>query len=231
MTDLEILIMDGTSNDNTLDIVNSYHDTRIKVYSEPDEGIYDAMNKGIGKAQGEWLYFIGSDDYLCDANVFKKVFSKIEITDDIIYGNVVSKLPEKNYGEWSLETLEYNRCHQAIFYKKDIFEKFGLYNLKYKILADHDFNLNWMLNSYIQKKYIDLSIAYYNCNGISSKSVNDGFYDDLYYKILHWPNLHLPIELRIKYTQKATLKAKNIIAKTHYQIIILYLRLYRFLTL
>ena len=64
--DWELLVMDGMSRDGTLEIVRQYSskDSRIRVYSEPDNGIYDAMNKGIDKSQGEWLYFMGSDDSL-----------------------------------------------------------------------------------------------------------------------------------------------------------------------
>ena len=61
-TDWEVLMMDGVSNDDTIKIASSYQDSRIRIYSEPDKGIYDAMNKGIDKAHGEWLYFIDSDD-------------------------------------------------------------------------------------------------------------------------------------------------------------------------
>ena len=62
LNDLEVLIMDGVSTDQTLDIAKTYNDNRIRIFSEPDNGVYDAMNKGIDKASGEWLYFLGSDD-------------------------------------------------------------------------------------------------------------------------------------------------------------------------
>ena len=74
-TDWEVLVMDGVSTDNTIKVAQSYNDSRIHIFSEPDKGIYDAMNKGIEKAQGEWLYFLGSDDWLLNGNVFDSLFS------------------------------------------------------------------------------------------------------------------------------------------------------------
>ncbi|MBP5724119.1 MAG: glycosyltransferase [Bacteroidales bacterium] len=74
MQDFEVLVMDGASTDNTGEIVASYNDERIKFYSEPDKGIYDAMTKGITKAQGESLYFISIDDWLINNNEFRSLF-------------------------------------------------------------------------------------------------------------------------------------------------------------
>ena len=73
-TDWEVLMKDGVSNDDTIIIASSYQDSRIRIYSEPDKGIYDAMNKGIDKAQGEWLYFLGSDDWLLNNCVLEEIF-------------------------------------------------------------------------------------------------------------------------------------------------------------
>src|SRR2546422_844446 len=75
--DFEILVLDGCSGDNTIEIAKSYKDTRIRIWSEKDEGIYDAMNKGIEKATGKWLYFLGSDDELYNNAILEKVFHKV----------------------------------------------------------------------------------------------------------------------------------------------------------
>lgn len=74
-TNWEVLIMDGISTDDTLKMAQSYNDSRIRIYSEPDNGIYDAMNKGINKANGEWLYFLGSDDCLFSKDVLSNIFN------------------------------------------------------------------------------------------------------------------------------------------------------------
>ena len=84
-TDWEVLMMDGVSNDDTIKIASSYQDSRIQIYSEPDKGIYDAMNKGIDKAQGEWLYFLGSDDWLFNCNSLKDIFCNNINQYDVVY--------------------------------------------------------------------------------------------------------------------------------------------------
>ena len=86
--DWEVLIMDGVSTDDTLKVAKSYNDSRIRIYSEPDKGIYDAMNKGIKKAAGNWLYFIGCDDWLLASNTLESIFSMDINKYDIIYGDV-----------------------------------------------------------------------------------------------------------------------------------------------
>lgn len=168
-TDWEVLIMDGVSTDNTIKIAQSYKDNRIHIYSEPDKGIYEAMNKGIKKANGEWLYFLGSDDWLLNKNVLQQVFYSEIDGYDVIYGNVEApQLWPQHSGEWSLETLDYNRCHQGIFYRKTIFRRLGYYNLEYPVLADYDLNLKWFFSSKIKKKYISITIAHYSMDGYNT---------------------------------------------------------------
>ena len=87
-TDWEVLMMDGVSNDDTIKIASSCQDSRIRIYSEPDKGIYDAMNKGIDKSRGEWLYFLGSDDYLFNSHSLEDVFKNDIEKYDVVYGDV-----------------------------------------------------------------------------------------------------------------------------------------------
>ena len=159
-TDWEVLIMDGVSTDDTLKVAQSYNDSRIRIYSEPDKGIYDAMNNGIKKAQGEWLYFLGSDDWLLNATVLNQIFSNDIEKYDVIYGDVESThLDQLHHGEWDMMKIKYkyNICHQAIFYRKKIFKKIGLYNLKYPLLADFDFNMRWFFNTNTKSNYIPIN--------------------------------------------------------------------------
>lgn len=183
--DWEVLVMDGASTDGTANVVKSFNDKRIKFYSESDKGIYDAMNKGIRRSQGEWLYFLGSDDWLYDKDVLACFFRDNDFSQyDVVYGDVnAPHLNERNQGEWSLDSLMYNRCHQAIFYKKYLFAKFGYYNLKYKVWADFDFNLKWFLNVKTKSSYVSKSISFFSADGISSQEVDSKFIKD-YYKLL-----------------------------------------------
>lgn len=169
-TDWEVLVMDGASTDDTTKVAQSYNDSRIRIYSEPDKGIYDAMNKGIKKAQGEWLYFLGSDDWLLNDNVLNDVFVQCEINGyDVVYGEVdAPHLASNHSGEWTLQTIDRNRCHQAIFYKRKVFRRLGNYNTKYKVWADYDLNLKWFFDTKVKKKHIPAMIAHYSEGGYST---------------------------------------------------------------
>ena len=171
--DWELLIMDGVSTDNTIEIAQSYNDPRIRIFSEPDKGIYDAMNKGIKKANGQWLYFLGSDDWLYNPEVFTSFFSYNIDKFDVVYGDVEAEhLDPIHKGEWSMSAIEYNRCHQAILYKKSIFKRLGYYNLAYQIWADYDLNLKWFFSNRIKNRYIPLTIAHYSEGGVSSTCID-----------------------------------------------------------
>lgn len=174
----EVLIIDGVSTDSTLSIVKSYQDSRLKITSEPDTGIYDAMNKGVKLAKGEWLYFLGSDDLLYSNSILNEIYrilfgSKCKI----VYGNVVVigdagwAVDKAIYdGKFQLsKLLSKNICHQAIFYQAKILKKVS-YNTKYKLCADYDLNL--YLWSRYKFQYITNIVAYFH-GGNTSSTMND----------------------------------------------------------
>lgn len=180
----EHLIIDGLSSDGTLAIAKKYADeySHIKWISEKDEGIYDAMNNGIDMATGEWIYFLGSDDIFYNGNVLEKVFENEEnLIQDVLYGNVLWGDTGKIYdGKFSLlKLMQKNICHQAIFFKKSVFEKLGKFETKYKVLADWFLNIKWMNDESIKNKYINVVIAKYNTNGYSSKLSDERFKFDV----------------------------------------------------
>lgn len=179
--DFEVVLIDGVSSDNTIEIVNQYNNLlSIHIVSENDDGIYDAMNKGIKMAKGEWVYFMGSDDKLFNENVLSSVVRHIDESTDIIYGNSVW-VPENKEEKGAcdhLRTLTYSINHQRILYRKALFEKYGLFNIKYKIAADHERNIRFFCAPEVKKKYIDLNIAYYFSGGYSSNKVDEKFWDD-----------------------------------------------------
>lgn len=185
-TDWEVLIMDGLSTDDTLEIAQSYNDSRIHIYSEPDKGIYDAMNKGIKRAVGKWLYFIGCDDWLLASNTLESIFSMDINKYDIIYGDVEAEhLAPEHSGEWSLAAIDYNRCHQCIFYRKEVFKKVGMYNLSYPVFADFDLNLKWFFSKRLKHQYVPITVAHYSEGGYSSRQKDTLFYEKLpYLKLL-----------------------------------------------
>lgn len=168
----EIVIMDGAQDELTASLATEYKELNIRYYAEKDEGVYDAMNKAIARASGEWLFFMGCDDLLYDATVLADVSKFLTDEWDMVYGNVVLKSNKQLYdGESSLEKLLNvgNICHQAIFYKKEVFAKLGGYHLRYKIWADWDFNLRCFKHPAVRITYIDRVVALYNdTSGISS---------------------------------------------------------------
>ena len=174
------------SNDDTIKIA-SYQDSHIRIYSEPDKGIYDAMNKGIDKAQGEWLYFLGSDDWLYNSESFEDLFNNDVDSYDVIYGDVEGAYYDiRQNGEWTWDRLNYNRIHQAVLYKKSVFTKLGYYNLIYRVAADHDLNLKWRLNPYIRSMYFPLIIAHFCRGGTSAIYIDRVWEKDYELNILRY---------------------------------------------
>lgn len=181
--DFEIIIIDGASTDRTMGIVRNYSETdqRVTFISEKDKGIYDAMNKGISIARGEWLYFMGSDDRLHNNNVLALIFAEIEIDRlDVIYGNVFSPHFNGIYdGEFDDRKIyEKNICHQAVLLRKKIFGITGPFDIRYKGHADWDHNLKWFLNPAIKKKYVDVIFAEYGEGGYSSLNPDQKFAEE-----------------------------------------------------
>jgi glycosyltransferase involved in cell wall biosynthesis len=215
-TSFEILIMDGLSTDNTLKIAQDYHNYKIKIHSEKDDGIYDAMNKGIKASTGKWLYFLGSDDYLYNDAVLRSINTYIENNaPDVIYGNVISPVfPGKYNGEYDcVKIYKENICHQAIFFKKQLFEKTGLFNLKYKILADYDHNLKWFLDKKTKIVYVSDAIAFYNDKGISTLNKDCPFEQDRGYNYVLYGLWSIPKRFLLLCGQKELLHGKTTVRK------------------
>jgi len=186
--DFEILIRDEVSTDNTLKIARSFNDNRIRIYSEPDKGIYDAMNKGIKLAKGQWLYFLGSDDVLFDNTVLYAVHKfLITKTMQVVYGDVFiegdatwAKDGDVYDGNFTVKKLlTKNICHQSIFYKRDFLLKNKLtFSLQYPICSDWDFNLKcWKKSRFL---YLPGIMAVFKAGGASTrKDIDDLFFRDI----------------------------------------------------
>ena len=173
---IEHWFIDGFSTDDSVSIIKQYTCSypHIKYISETDEGIYDAMNKGIHLAKGEWLYFLGSDDELCEGIILglNDAFNK---NAGIIYGNVLinNRLYNGEYNKSKL--LKSNICHQAIFTHNSVFKSIGLFNSKFKVLADWDFNIKCFFKGF-EFYFTDIVIAKYSNEGYSNtKAVESGY--------------------------------------------------------
>jgi glycosyltransferase involved in cell wall biosynthesis len=169
---IELIIGDGDSQDKTKDIILKYKGYINIFISEKDNGIYDAMNKGIRLSHGKFLYFLGADDKLL---IDMSYLNDILINEDTVYyGKVLLTNPIMVYGErFSTKNLiTRNICHQSIFYPATILKK-NLYNLQYKYLADYALNLK-LWNKY-KFDYINYIIAEYNTCGLSSTNIDQVF--------------------------------------------------------
>ena len=183
--DFEVLVMDGQSSDDTGAIVERFRKkySNIHFFSDRDKGIYDAMNKGIGLARGKWLLFLGADDELYDASVLADVAAELHgQTADVVYGDVLltgdtlfGKKGDRYAGEFTREKIiRQNICHQTVFYRKDVFEKLGMYKLEYPINSDWDINQHALAR--LETSYIPVIVAKFSAGGQSSRIV-DRFYE------------------------------------------------------
>lgn len=171
----EIWVLDACSTDGTLEVIESYKrkvGTDIKCVSSPDDGVYDAMNRGIALASGEWLYFLGADDRLADPEVFCDVSRTLaKECADLVYGDVVLKSDGRRFCGKSSRTrlvLDRNISHQAIFYHHSLFKRVGSFDLSYPIWADWDLNIRCFKLPGARCHWLDREIAVYNdLSGIS----------------------------------------------------------------
>jgi glycosyltransferase involved in cell wall biosynthesis len=164
---IELIIIDGNSTDNTVDIIKKNKSSINFWISESDNGIYDAMNKGVMHCSGDYILFLGADDVL--HNVLDQVAERLVNLSCVYYGNVFFESIQKEYdGEFNAYKLAVkNICHQAIFYPKSVFLKYK-FNTKYKIRADHYLNLECFSDKKFRFQYMNINIANYSDGGFSS---------------------------------------------------------------
>jgi len=168
--DYEYIIVDGGSTDGTVDIIKKYQDKITRWVSEPDKGIYDAMNKGVGMSKGEWVNFMNSGDEfeIKNFNLFHHAFYDKKY--GVVYGDVIIK--KENVFELvkasPLNQLNYslNFCHQSSFVRTELLRK-NPFSLKYKISSDYDFFLKIFVSGY-NFCYVECSVSVFEYGGLSS---------------------------------------------------------------
>lgn len=204
-TDFEHIIVDGASTDNSVEIIREYEQflasnlslltSRLKWLSEPDTGIYNAMNKGIRLAHGEYTLMLNSGDYLVDELVIEKVLLLLDGTD-IIQGNTISVINNKEiinrgYAKSDISFIDVysgHFLHQATFAKRSLFDLYGYFDERYKIGGDTVFFLKALGLGNASFAYKDINIAYFDGDGISAnhtsywnkqRALEDQMYDEL----------------------------------------------------
>lgn len=182
---IEYIIIDGGSTDGTVDIIKKYADRLAYWVSEPDKGTYDAMNKGIKHAKGEWINFMNSGDSFCNKNVITKMYNSA-IDDNIgcLYGNSQEYREETLYSvkpspfyKSSKKHFGKGICHQSMFFRT-ILLKQHLYNLSLPIAAD--FEMAYWIYKKNKGKFLykDIDVAFYDISGYSNKHVGEAYYEE-----------------------------------------------------
>jgi putative colanic acid biosynthesis glycosyltransferase len=168
---VEHIIVDGGSSDGTAEIIRRYEQYLGSWVSEEDNGIYDAMNKGVAAARGEWVLFLNCGDTLAGRDVLAKTFSRELPGIDIIFGNTLETTAGKRLrppshvdrGFFYFETL----CHQSILARRKLFNRIGTFSPKYRIVADREWLLR-AVDAQARFLYIDVDVCLWNPEGFSS---------------------------------------------------------------
>ena len=184
----ELIIVDGCSLDNTVSIVREYiSDNRICLISEPDQGLYDAMNKGIMFSTGDIIGILNSDDFYSSKRSLELIVKPFNTSKDIegVYGDVIYIDKSKSgsikrhysskYFRRRLFIIGMMPPHATVYLKRDIFVKFGCYSLDYKIVSDFDFLLRVMFLVKIKTIYIPSILVVMQLGGLSSSGFKSVF--------------------------------------------------------
>ena len=173
LKDIEYIVIDGGSTDGSVEVIKDYADHIDYWISEPDNGVYNAMNKGLAKAHGEYVNFMNSGDTFFSPSVLEEVDRQIGDAD-ILFGNVCNRATGVRYGgikagsEVTFLTLKKEiLCHQATFYRRDIFNRHP-YDESLRLIADWKVNVQAIVFDNCKVKVVDTMIARYDLTGISS---------------------------------------------------------------
>ena len=195
---IEHIIVDGGSKDKTLPIVRKFQKTykNVRLLTEKDSGIYDAMNKGLDLCTGDWIIFLGADDSFYNEHVLTDLYEHGFFQEEqVVYGNVIIKgdapwaKDNSIYdGPFILEKLfKINISHQSIFYPRSVIRQVGYYSTKYKITADWDYNLRcWAKYKFT---YSDTIIAFFTTGGKSSEGDDSALHIDFPNNVIKYFNL------------------------------------------
>jgi len=178
----EIVVVDGDSTDQTVDIINEFRDVIDMLVREPDDGIYDAMNKGISHADGDVVGILNADDRYQSPDVLQSVADTFNTSDaDLCYGDLVyvdendavvrywksgAYRPRRFYFGWMPP-------HPTVFVRKELYEQYGDFNLNFSIAADYELLLRFLLRHDLSATYIDNVLVRMATGGQSNKSVSN----------------------------------------------------------
>jgi len=181
---IEYIIIDGASTDGTVEIIKSYGNKIDKFISEKDNGIYDAMNKGIKLATGDIVGMLNSDDFYASSDMIKKMVKEFkEKKVDSVYGDLVyvnAENTDKIVRYWKSKPFKeglfkkgWHPAHPTFFIKKEIYDKYGVFNLDFKIAADYELMLRFLGKYKISSSYIPEIFVKMRTGGESNQSIKN----------------------------------------------------------
>ena len=180
-TDIEYIVVDGASTDDSFKVIRSYGSRITKVISERDGGMYEAINKGIKMATGEIVGLLHSDDFLFHPHIISEIVERFKQTSaDIVYGNglfvdaqetdkVIRDWRSGNYRRWKVR-LGWLPLHPTVYIKRSAIERYGLYNENYKIAADSDFLVRYLYKAHLKVEYLGKYVVRMRMGGLSTDS-------------------------------------------------------------
>lgn len=167
--DYEYIIIDGGSTDDSVEIIKDYADRIAYWVSEPDKGIYNAMNKGIDVANGDYCIFMNSGDIFCETNTIERVVA-LGLNADIICGNTIMPHRQEPPKDITFSSLYSGSiCHQCAFIRTELMKKYK-YDEKYKIVSDRKFFVQALILDNCSYKTVDVDIVEYDINGFSANN-------------------------------------------------------------
>lgn len=198
---IELVIVDGGSKDETVAEARKFGAHIGTLISEPDRGIYDAMNKGIQAAKGEWVYFLNAGDSFYDHKVLEDVFMNRDLgRADLVYARIqtVNEPTGINYiaGEPVTFNDFFNRypiCHQATFTRRTAFDEIGLYDTRYRLAADTEWFARFFQARPERALFMDRIVAFYDIQGTTYHKRMQG-----YKEYIHFGNRHFPFFIALK---------------------------------
>jgi glycosyltransferase len=176
----EYLLIDGGSKDGTLPVANM-QDHISKIVSEPDKGIYDALNKGIKNSTGDIIGFLHSDDTFYDENSLKKIADAFDDNTDCVFGDLIyTDKDEKIKRLWKGSDFEkgtfkkgWMPAHPTFYCRRSVYEKWGLYDDSFKIAGDFELMLRFFEKHNIRSKYIPYKLVNMKLGGVSNRSLKN----------------------------------------------------------
>ncbi len=180
--DIEYIIVDGKSTDSTMEIVNKYKDRIALILSEPDKGIYDAMNKGVSKATGEVIGILNADDFYVNSEIIENVVDCFEKkSTDTLYGDLVYVDPDdtkKVIRYWRSGNFKRSRFrygwmlpHPTFFVRSKVYINYGSFNLALKTSADYEFMLRVLYKNKVSTQYLPKVMTIMRSGGSSNASL------------------------------------------------------------